>query len=170
MQAIAAKLSGLISGLTLRNQSGSWRVYSSSKLLRHGQCMKSLILVSSSERLETTPTSPRSWRSPSPASTAFTENFMLLQFIPQRKLLALCCVLCCRWSRAYSPRLSAIWGAFAAPIPKISLCFLIRRTSPLSGISIAGPLVLTQHKGNKRIGEAQTTIRSASPIVIEIAY
>jgi hypothetical protein len=27
-----------------------------------------------------------------------------------------------------------------------------------------------QHKENERIGKARTTIRSASPIVIEIAY
>jgi hypothetical protein len=29
---------------------------------------------------------------------------------------------------------------------------------------------LAQHKGNERIGEAQTPIRRALPIVIEIAY
>jgi hypothetical protein len=32
-----------------------------------------------------------------------------------------------------------------------------------------GPIVLALHKGNERIGEARRTIRSASPIVIEIA-
>jgi hypothetical protein len=31
-------------------------------------------------------------------------------------------------------------------------------------------MVLAQHKGNERIGEAQTAIHSALPIVIEIAY
>jgi hypothetical protein len=33
-----------------------------------------------------------------------------------------------------------------------------------------GPIVLAQHKGNKRIGEARTIFRSALPIVIDIAY
>jgi hypothetical protein len=34
--------------------------------------------------------------------------------------------------------------------------------------TLAEPVVLAQYKGNERIGEARTTIRSASPIVIEI--
>ncbi len=38
----------------------------------------------------------------------------------------------------------------------------------LCGIGIAGPIVLAQHKENKRIGEVRVTIRSALPIVIEI--
>jgi hypothetical protein len=33
----------------------------------------------------------------------------------------------------------------------------------------AGQIVLVQHKENERIGEARITIRSALPIVIEIA-
>jgi hypothetical protein len=33
-----------------------------------------------------------------------------------------------------------------------------------------GPIVLAQQKRNERIGEARIAIRSASPIVIEIAY
>ncbi len=36
-------------------------------------------------------------------------------------------------------------------------------------ICIAAPIVLAQHKENERIGEGRITIRSASPIVIEIA-
>jgi hypothetical protein len=40
--------------------------------------------------------------------------------------------------------------------------------SPNGGERIAEPIVLAQYKGNERIGKAWTTIRSASPIVIEI--
>jgi hypothetical protein len=48
--------------------------------------------------------------------------------------------------------------------------FFFRCTSPFSGELIAGPIVLAQHKGDERIGEARTTVRSASPIIIEFAY
>ncbi len=53
---------------------------------------------------------------------------------------------------------------------KFSRIFFFRCASPISRTRIVEPIVLTLHKGNERIGEAQTTIRSASPIVIEIAY
>ncbi len=33
----------------------------------------------------------------------------------------------------------------------------------------AAPIVLAQHKENERISEARITIRSASPIVIELS-
>jgi hypothetical protein len=59
---------------------------------------------------------------------------------------------------------------FVAPIPSFRKIFVICCASPIGGVRIAGPIVLAQHKGNERIGEAQTTIHSASPIVIEIAY
>jgi hypothetical protein len=36
--------------------------------------------------------------------------------------------------------------------------------------TIAGPIVLVQHKGKNRIGEAQTPIHRASPIAIEISF
>ncbi len=36
--------------------------------------------------------------------------------------------------------------------------------SAIHGVKIAAPIVLTQHKGHERRGEAQT------PIVIELAY
>jgi hypothetical protein len=42
--------------------------------------------------------------------------------------------------------------------------------SPIGGVQITGLIVLAKLKRNERIGEAQTTIRSASHIVIEIAY
>jgi hypothetical protein len=71
-------------------------------------------------------------------------------------------------------------GAFAVPIgkawqirsanKKISRIFFIRCALPIVGERIAGPIVLALHKRNERIGKAQTTIRSALPIVIEIAY
>jgi hypothetical protein len=47
--------------------------------------------------------------------------------------------------------------------------FYVRCASPICGARIAGPIVLALHKENERIGEVRTTIRSASPIVIEIA-
>jgi hypothetical protein len=53
---------------------------------------------------------------------------------------------------------------------KFSRIFLyVHCTLPIGGIRIAGPIVLAQHKENERIGKARLTIRSASPIVIEIA-
>jgi hypothetical protein len=84
----------------------------------------------------------------------------------------------CYW-RYDVPALKGEAGAFAAPIgkawqirstnEKFSWIFFIRCALPISGERIAGPIVLALHKGNERIGEAQTTNRSASPIVIEIA-
>jgi hypothetical protein len=75
--------------------------------------------------------------------------------------------------------LKAKRGAFAAPIgkaqrihsanEKFSWIFFIRCALPISGERIAGPIVLALHKGNERIGKARRTIRSASPIGIEIA-
>ncbi len=52
---------------------------------------------------------------------------------------------------------------------KFSGIFYVRCASPNSGVRIAAPIVLAQHKENERIGEAWITIRSASPIVIELA-
>jgi hypothetical protein len=48
--------------------------------------------------------------------------------------------------------------------------FFIPCASFISRVWIAGPIVLVQHKGNERIGEAPTSIRRASPIVIEISF
>ncbi len=53
---------------------------------------------------------------------------------------------------------------------KFSRIFSIRCALSFSGVRFAVPIGLVQHKGNKRIGEAQTSICRASPIVIEIAY
>jgi hypothetical protein len=62
-------------------------------------------------------------------------------------------------------------GKFIAPIISLTYIFLFTALRlRIGGIQIAGPIVLAQHKGNKRIGEAQTTFRSASHIVIEITY
>jgi hypothetical protein len=75
--------------------------------------------------------------------------------------------------------LKAKRGAFAAPIgeerqirsanEKFSRIFFIRCASPISGERIVEPIVLALQKGNERIGEARTTNRNASPVVIEIA-
>jgi hypothetical protein len=46
--------------------------------------------------------------------------------------------------------------------------FHIRQASPISEVRIAAPILLVQHKGNKRIGKARTPVRRASPIVIEL--
>jgi hypothetical protein len=59
---------------------------------------------------------------------------------------------------------------FIAPIRRFLGFFFIRCAAPIGGVWITGPMVLAQHKGNERIGEAQTAIHSALPIVIEIAY
>ena len=59
-------------------------------------------------------------------------------------------------------------GEFAAPIITFSWIFHICHASPISGVRIVAPIVLAQHKDNERIGKARTTIRSTSPIVIEI--
>jgi hypothetical protein len=71
------------------------------------------------------------------------------------KLLALCrkynlALLC-------TLRLAAKRGAVAAPIIRLSRIFHIRRASPISGVRIAAPIVLAQHEGHKRIGEANCT-------------
>jgi hypothetical protein len=58
--------------------------------------------------------------------------------------------------------------AFAAPILGFSQIFHIHRTSPISRVRIAAPVVLAQHKRNERIGKVRTPICSASPIVIEL--
>ncbi len=71
-------------------------------------------------------------------------------------------------------------GTLAAPIGEarqirsantkfLQIFFYVRCASPISGVRIAAPIVLAQHKENERIGEARITIRSASPIVIELA-
>ncbi len=52
---------------------------------------------------------------------------------------------------------------------KFSQIFYVLCASPISGVQIVAPIVLAQHKENERIGEARLTVRSASPIVIEIA-
>jgi hypothetical protein len=60
-------------------------------------------------------------------------------------------------------------GEFVAPIQSFHRFFYVHYASPIGGARIAGPIVLTLQKDNERIGEARKTIRSASPIVIEIA-
>jgi hypothetical protein len=60
-------------------------------------------------------------------------------------------------------------GEFVAPIPSFRGYFHVRCISRISGVRIAGQIVLAQHKDNERIGEARKTIRSALPIDIEIA-
>ncbi len=77
-------------------------------------------------------------------------------------------------------RFKAERGAFAAPIgevrrirsaiKKIFADFSYSPRSPISGVRIAVPIVLAQHKEHKKIGEARTPVRRASPIVIELAY
>ncbi len=69
-----------------------------------------------------------------------------------------------------SPHLQAKQGEFIAPIRSFRGFFYVRFASPIGGAGIAGLIVLALHKESERIGEARTTIRSASPIVIEIAY
>jgi hypothetical protein len=61
-------------------------------------------------------------------------------------------------------------SAFAAPIFRFLQIFHICRASPISSVRIITLIVLAQHKRNERIGEAQTPVRLASPIVIELAY
>jgi hypothetical protein len=46
---------------------------------------------------------------------------------------------------------------------------LVRRASPVSGIKIAAPIVLVQHKEHKRISEAQKRFHHNLPIGIKIA-
>jgi hypothetical protein len=59
---------------------------------------------------------------------------------------------------------------FAAQIISFRKFFFIRCTLPIGEELIAGPIVLALHKGNERIGKAQTTIRNTLPIVKETAY
>jgi hypothetical protein len=76
--------------------------------------------------------------------------------------------------------LKAKQGTFATPIGKArQICsanwkflqiFFIRCTLPIGGEQIVGPIVLALHNRNEIIGVALKTIRSALPIVIEIAY
>jgi hypothetical protein len=61
------------------------------------------------------------------------------------------------------------WGAFKVPVIIFLRIFHIHRASPISGVRIAAPIVLTHQKGYERIGEAQTPIRHASHIVEELA-
>ncbi len=65
--------------------------------------------------------------------------------------------------------LQAKRGEFVAPIRSFCGFFYVRCASPISGVRIAAPIVLVQHKENERIGEVRITILSASPIVIELA-
>jgi hypothetical protein len=79
-----------------------------------------------------------------------------------------------------SLRLKAKQGAFAAQIGKarhirsanklLSGFLIICCASPFSGARIAAPIVLVQHKEHQRIGQAQTSMRRASPIVIKLTY
>jgi hypothetical protein len=48
--------------------------------------------------------------------------------------------------------------------------FFFRCALPIGRDRIVGSIVLALHTDNERRGEARTTIRSASPIVIEIIY
>ncbi len=68
-----------------------------------------------------------------------------------------------------SPHLQAKGSEFVAPIRSFPGFFYVRCASPISRVRIAAPIVQAQHKLNERIGEAQITLRSASPIVIELA-
>jgi hypothetical protein len=61
-------------------------------------------------------------------------------------------------------------GEFTVPIISFQGFFYFRSVSPISGVRIAGPIVLVQHKGHERIGKPRMPIRRALPIVIEIAY
>jgi hypothetical protein len=70
-------------------------------------------------------------------------------------------------------------GTLAAPIGeagqirsanmKFSQIFYVRCALPISGVQIAEQIVLAEHKENERIGKVWITMRSALPIVIEIA-
>ncbi len=68
-----------------------------------------------------------------------------------------------------SPHLQAKRGEFVAPIQRFRRFFYVRCASPIGGLRIVVPIVLAQHKEKERIGEARLTVRSASPIDIEIA-
>jgi hypothetical protein len=60
-------------------------------------------------------------------------------------------------------------GQIRSANKKFLRIFYVRCASPIGEAQIAEPIVLALHKENKRIGKAQTTIRSTLPIVIEIA-
>ncbi len=62
-------------------------------------------------------------------------------------------------------RLWAKQGEFPAPIKKFRGFFFLRCTSPISGVKIAAPIVLTQYKGHKRIDKAGKLISHALHIV-----
>jgi hypothetical protein len=58
-------------------------------------------------------------------------------------------------------------GRFCSANKKIFADFLYL---PISGVRIAAPIVLAQHKRSERIGKARTPVCRTSPIVIELAY
>ncbi len=68
-----------------------------------------------------------------------------------------------------SAHLQAKRSKFVAPIRSFRGFFYVCCASPITGVQIAEQIVLAQHKENERIGEARKTIRSALPIVTEIA-
>jgi hypothetical protein len=70
----------------------------------------------------------------------------------------------------WHPALIGEAGRIRSAIKKFSWIFFIRCASPIGRVRIAAQIVLVQLKRNERIGKAQITVRSASPIVIEIAY
>jgi hypothetical protein len=49
-----------------------------------------------------------------------------------------------------------------------SYIVLIHRILPICGVRIAAAMVLVQHEGQERIGQALNCIRSTSPIVTEV--
>jgi hypothetical protein len=61
-------------------------------------------------------------------------------------------------------------GRIRSANKEISLIFFIHHTLPVSGTRIAAPVVLAQHKGHERIGEARKPIRCTSHIAPKIAY
>ncbi len=68
-----------------------------------------------------------------------------------------------------SLHLQAKRGEFVAPMRSFRGFFYVRCASPIGAVQIVAPIVLAQYKDNERIGEARLAIRSALPIVIEIA-
>jgi hypothetical protein len=56
------------------------------------------------------------------------------------------------------------------PVIRFLWIFHIHCISPISGVRIAAPMILAQHKGNERMGKARTPVRCTSPIVVELAY
>jgi hypothetical protein len=61
-------------------------------------------------------------------------------------------------------------SAFAALIRCYRGFLFIRCAMPICGARILVLTVLVQLKGHDRIGKARTTMRHASPIVLELAY